>query len=168
MRYRFSVWINQRHWAISYFVLSFHLTNTGSFFSANATLKIKGCALGVEIMLYLCILSLFMQPQRIMGSFGPQAWRLINVAKWVVLSGKAVYQNVNKVNYAVYIYKCSYELYQLAILLYFPSKNIVVTLESWTWSFWHDSKAAFVWTLEWFLYIYSAKKRFLVWAVEWD
>lgn len=57
MCYRFSFWINCRHWAISYFFLSFHLTNTGSFFRANATLEIKGCALGVEIMIYLCILS---------------------------------------------------------------------------------------------------------------
>jgi len=33
------------------------LTKTGSFFSANATLENKGCALGVEMMIYLCILS---------------------------------------------------------------------------------------------------------------
>ncbi len=34
MRYRFSVWINWTH----FIFLSFHLTNTGSVFSTNATL----------------------------------------------------------------------------------------------------------------------------------
>jgi len=69
-----------------------------------------------------------------------------------------VYQNVNSANYTVLQLKLNYEQPISYHSLFSPSKNIVVGLQSWTWSFRHDSKATFVWILEWFLYIYSAKK----------